>query len=126
MSRRGFVVLALDMYHHAHSLYNEEFGSSGAFLTFWPTSLYDAVQYMYKQDYVLKDEKGNRIIAVAGHSMRGFSTTMAIVTDEKDYSQTGIRKIFAGLLMGSDHSFSAYLGVNADVAFSDMASGPWI
>ncbi|MBO8139688.1 MAG: alpha/beta hydrolase [Thermosipho sp. (in: Bacteria)] len=122
MSRRGFVVLALDMYHHGHSLYNEEFDSSGAFFTFWPTSLYDAVQYMYKQDYVLKDEKGNGIIAVAGHSMGGFSTTMAIVADEKDYAQTGIRKIFAGLPMGSDHSFSAYLGVNADVAFS--AYGP--
>lgn len=118
MSRRGFIVLALDMYHHGHSLYKGEFEASSAFFTFWPTSLYDAVQYMYKQDYVLKDEMGNGIIAVAGHSMGGFSSTMAIVADEKDYAKTGIRKIFAGLPMGSDYTFSAYLGVNADVAFS--------
>ncbi|SHH23851.1 serine aminopeptidase domain-containing protein [Thermosipho atlanticus] len=122
MSRRGFVVLALDMYEHGHSLYGKEYNASGAFFTFWPVSLYDAVQYMYKQDYVLKDENGNGIIGVAGHSMGGFSTTMAIVKDEQDFAQTGIRKIYAGLPMASDYSISSYIGVTADVAF--QAYGP--
>ncbi|QTA37573.1 alpha/beta hydrolase [Thermosipho ferrireducens] len=122
MSRRGFIVLALDMYEHGHSLYGKEYKASSAFFTFWPVSLYDAVQYMYKQNYVLKDEKGNGIIAVAGHSMGGFSTTMAIVRDEQDFAQTGIRKIYAGLPMASDYSISSYIGVTADVAF--QAYGP--
>jgi len=124
LSRRGYVVLALDMYDHGHSINNTEFSSSSAFFSFWPTSIYDAVQYMYEQDYVLKDEAGNGIIAVGGHSMGGFSSTMAMVQDEQDYATTGIRKIHAGLTMGSDYSWSSYLGVTGDVAF--QAYGPRI
>src|SRR5690554_3681828 len=124
LSRRGYVVLALDMYDHGHSVNKTEFDCSGAFFSFWTSSIYDAVQYMYEQDYVLKDEAGNGIIAVAGHSMGGFSSSMAMVQDEQDYATTGIRKIHAGLTMGSDYSYTGYLGVTADVAF--QAYGPRI
>ena len=33
--------------------------------------IYDAVQYIYEQPYVLKDADGNGIIGVTGHSMGG-------------------------------------------------------
>lgn len=47
MSRRGYVVLALDMYDHGHSHGNAD--NTGGFFNFWPTSLWDAAQYMYSQ-----------------------------------------------------------------------------
>jgi hypothetical protein len=42
------------------------------FFSFWPHAICDAVQYMYEQDFVLKGENGNGIIAVSCHSMGGF------------------------------------------------------
>ena len=116
MSRRGYVVLALDMYDHGHSIANEE--NTGSFLSFWPTAIWDAVQYMYEQDYVLKDEDGNGIIAVSGHSMGGFSSTMALYYDELSYEATGIRMIYAGLSMGSDYSYTEWLGLDVNTATS--------
>ena len=71
MSRRGYVVLALDMYDHGHSHGNAD--NTGGFFNFWPTSLWDAAQYMYSQDYVAKDAQGNGQIAVSGHSIHGNS-----------------------------------------------------
>jgi alpha-beta hydrolase superfamily lysophospholipase len=59
LSRRGYVVMALDMYDHGHSAGNAQ--NTGSFLNFWPTSLYDAASWMYEQPYVLKDEAGNGI-----------------------------------------------------------------
>lgn len=114
LSRRGYVVLAMDMYDHGHSKGNEE--HTGNFLTFWPTSIYDGVQYMYQQDYVMKDENGNGVIAVSGHSMGGFSSTMALYYDELTYEQVGIRMITAGLSAGSDYSYTAWLGLDAATA----------
>lgn len=108
LSKRGFAVLALDMYDHGHSALNE--GKGGNFFAFWPTSIYDAVQYFYEQPYVLKDEAGNGIIGVTGHSMGGFSTTTAIFLDEQDYNETGIRKIAAGMTHGSDYQWTEMLG----------------
>lgn len=114
LSRRGYVVLALDMYDHGHSAGNDS--NTGSFLTFWPRALYDAVQYMYEQDYVLKDEAGNGIIGVTGHSMGGFSSSMALWYDEQDFATTGIRKIYTGISMGSDFSYTAWLGLTAEGA----------
>jgi hypothetical protein len=122
LSRRGYIVLALDMYEHGHSKNETQYESGSAFFSFWPGSLYDAAQYMYDQDYVLKDTSGNGIIAVAGHSMGGFSATMAMVTDEQSFAASGIRKIHAGLTMGSDYIWAGYLGVTSDVAA--QAFGP--
>jgi len=110
MSRRGYVVLALDMYDHGHSKGNAD--NTGGFLNFWPTSILDAVTYMYQQPYVLKDEAGNGIIAVSGHSMGGFSTTMALWMDELAYMGTGVRMIYTGLTAGSDYSYTAWLGLD--------------
>ncbi len=114
MSRRGYVVLAMDMYDHGHSKGNAE--HTGSFMTFWPTSIWDGVQYMYQQDYVLKDAQGNGMIAVSGHSMGGFSSTMALFFDEQAYAQTGIRMIKAGLSAGSDYSYTQWLGLDAATA----------
>ena len=112
LSRRGFVVLALDQYDHGHSKINASAYSSndffGMWLPFWVNSMNDAVQYMYDQPYVLKDSAGNGVIGLAGHSMGGFSTTMALAMDEMQYATTGVRKVHAGLTEGSDFSYSAF------------------
>ncbi len=125
LSRRGFVVLALDQYDHGHSKINASAYSSrdffGMWLPFWVNSMNDAVQYMYEQPYVLKDAAGNGIIGLAGHSMGGFSTTMALAMDEMQFATSGVRKVHAGLTEGSDFSYSAFAGV--DVATADSLGG---
>ncbi|WP_058306595.1 serine aminopeptidase domain-containing protein [Gracilibacillus massiliensis] len=103
MSKRGYVVLALDQYDHGHSVGTME--KPIPFFSFWPNSIYDAVQYVYEQDYVLKDENGNGIISVSGHSMGGFSSTHAVILDEMAFEETGIRKINSYLTMGSDYQW---------------------
>lgn len=114
LSRRGFVVLALDMYDHGHSKGNPD--HTGGFFKFWPEALYDAAVWMYGQPYVLKDEAGNGMIGVTGHSMGGYSSTMAIYQDEQTFAQKGYRIIAAGLSEGSDFHWSGYLGVTAEAA----------
>lgn len=114
MSRRGYVVLALDMYDHGHSSGNAD--NTGSFMNFWPTALWDAAQYMYGQDYVAKDDEGNGLIAVSGHSMGGFSSEMALYYDEQNYATAGYRVITAGLSMGADYLYTAWLGVDEATA----------
>jgi len=123
MARRGYVVLALDMYDHGHSAANAD--KTGGFLNFWPTSIFDGVKYIYGQDYVLKDEAGNGMIAVSGHSMGSFSSEMALYYDELAYQETGIRMIYAGLSTGSDYSYTGWLGLDAQTA-ADNFGGRWI
>ena len=130
LSRRGYVVLALDMYDHGHSNINEEaYGGSTAFFSlwspFWVNSMYDAVQYMYDQPYVLKDEAGNGIIGITGHSMGGFSSTVAVAKDEADFAASGIRKVYANLTEGSDFSYSGFVGVTAE-AFNAAGGGRFL
>ncbi|WP_433745837.1 serine aminopeptidase domain-containing protein [Falsibacillus pallidus] len=112
MSKRGYVVLALDQYDHGHS--KGTMKKPIPFFSFWPQAIYDAVQYMYDQDYVLKDDKGNGIIAVSGHSMGGFSANHAVMLDEKDFQKTGVRKILSSLTMGSDYQWLKALGYKED------------
>ncbi|WJY26396.1 alpha/beta fold hydrolase [Sporosarcina trichiuri] len=109
MSKRGYVVLALDQYDHGHSTGTME--KPVPFFSFWPHAIYDAVQYMYDQEYVLKDADGNGIIAVSGHSMGGFSSTNAVVLDEADFAESGVRKIYASLTMGSDYQWLKTMGL---------------
>lgn len=124
LSRRGYVVLALDQYDHGHSdLDNaayEPYAAFGVFLQawapFWVNSMHDAVAYMYEQPYVLKDEAGNGIIGVTGHSMGGFSSTMALAMDEQEAMATGVRKICCGLTEGSDFSYSGIFGIDVNAA----------
>jgi hypothetical protein len=122
-------VLALDQYDHGHSdLDNaayEQYAPFGVFLQawapFWVNSMHDAVAYMYEQPYVLKDEAGNGIIGVTGHSMGGFGSTMALAMDEQEAMATGIRKIYCGLTEGSDFSYTGIFGI--DAATADMLGG---
>lgn len=114
LSRRGYVVLALDMYDHGHSKGNAD--NTGGFFNFWPSALFDAVTYMYQQPYVLKDADGNGIIGVTGHSMGGFSTAMALYMDEMAYETSGIRMIYCGLSEGADFMYTSYMGLTPEVA----------
>ncbi len=99
LSKRGYVVLAIDMYDHGDS------SKMGAAFSFYAKSLYDAAQYMYDQDFVLKDANGNGMIGVSGHSMGGFSASYAMVFDEMDFFTSGIRKIATALPVGSDFRY---------------------
>ena len=122
LSRRGFVVLALDQYDHGHSkLDHENYTDTsffGVWLPFWANSMNDAVQYMFEQPYVLKDEDGNGLIGVTGHSMGGFSSTVALARDEQQAAESGVRKVYAGLTEGSDFMYTAFVGVDAATADS--------
>lgn len=128
LSRRGYVVLALDQYDHGHSDLNDEvyeaFGGetfTGMWFPFWINSMHDAVAYMYEQPYVLKDDAGNGIIGVTGHSMGGFGSTMALAMDEQEFMATGVRKIYCGLTEGSDFSYTGFVGI--DAATADVLGG---
>lgn len=125
LSRRGFVVLALDQYDHGHSaLSHENYADTsffGVWLPFWANSMNDAVQYMYEQPFVLKDADGNGLIGVTGHSMGGFSSTLALAFDEMQAAESGVRKVSCGLSEGSDFMYTAFVGV--DVATADALGG---
>ena len=120
LSRRGFVVLALDQYDHGHSaLSRENYNGEdffGMWAPFWINSMNDAVQYMYEQPFVLKDAAGNGILGVTGHSMGGFSSTVALANDEQQAAESGIRKVYAGLTEGSDFMYTAFVGIDAETA----------
>jgi len=125
LSRRGFVVLALDQYDHGHSTLDSQYYTDtsffGLWLPFWMYSMNDAVQYMYEQPYVLKDAAGNGVIGVTGHSMGGFSSAFALAADEMQFAATGVRKVMTGLTEGADFSYTAFIGV--DVATADSLGG---
>ena len=120
LSRRGFVVLALDQYDHGHSTIDPANYSDtsffGLWLPFWMHSMNDAVQYMYDQPYVLKDAKGNGVIGITGHSMGGFSSAAAVCMDELQFATTGVRKVMASLTEGADFSYTAIIGFDAATA----------
>ncbi|KAA2294849.1 hypothetical protein FY526_28685, partial [Clostridioides difficile] len=78
MSRRGYIVLALDMYDHGDSRWSADIPVKDLFGTFWIYSQFDAAKYIYEQDFTKKDEKGNAYVAVSGHSMGGFSTLLSM------------------------------------------------
>lgn len=100
LSKRGYVVLALDQYDHGDSVRD---GDTTGF-DFWLWSQYDAVKYMYEQDYVLKAADGAGMIAVSGHSMGGFGSRMAAYWDTLD---------------GGNQMISAVLAVGADFKWID-------
>jgi len=110
LSRRGYVVLAFSMYDHGDSTWD-----TPAQFSFYVSAMYDAVQYMYDQDYVLKDELGNGMIGVSGHSMGGFASTCAVYLDEVDFGTNGYRKIAASLPAGADYRYIPW-GQDAAIA----------
>ena len=107
MSRRGYIVLALDMYDHGNSRWAAPILVGGHFATFWIHSQFDAARYMFEQPFTLRDENGNGIIAVSGHSMGGFSSMVAVYFDEMNYLQTGYRMIHSAISVGADLSHSS-------------------
>ena len=107
MSRRGFIVLAMDMYDHGNSRWDAEIPVGGQFATFWIHSQFNAAQWAYEQPWTLRDAQGNGMIAVSGHSMGGFSSTLAMYFDELQSLQTGVRMIYAGISVGADLSFAS-------------------
>jgi pimeloyl-ACP methyl ester carboxylesterase len=115
LSRRGYVVLAFDMYDHGDSVWE-----TPAAFNFFVYAVYDAVQYMYEQDYVLKDSLGNGMIGVSGHSMGGFSSEYAVVFDEMDFATNGYRKVAASLAVGADFR---YVSPGAADLFATRSSG---
>ncbi|MDL2292866.1 alpha/beta hydrolase [Acholeplasma sp. OttesenSCG-928-E16] len=100
LSRRGYVVLAFDQYDHGDSFWD----TPGEF-SFYMTSVSDAANWLYKQDYVLKDAAGNGMLGVSGHSMGGFSSHAAVIFDELSFTVTGYRKIAASLAVGADFRY---------------------
>lgn len=125
MSRRGYIVLALDMYDHGDSRWAADIPTGSQFSTFWIYSQYDAAAYMAQQPYTKKDENGNAYLAVSGHSMGGFSTLVAMYMDEMTALQTGTRSIYAGISVGADYSYTAAIAPEEDfiAAFGDRTVG---
>ena len=107
MSRRGYIVLALDMYDHGDSRWAEPIPPGGHFGTFWIYAQFDAAKYIYEQDFTKKDANGNAYVAVSGHSMGGFSSFIAMYMDEMAALQNGYRMIYTGISVGSDFSYAA-------------------
>jgi len=110
LSRRGYIVLALDMYDHGNSRWNSNIPVGSQFGTFWIYSQFDAAAYMYQQPYTKKDARGNGYIALSGHSMGGFSTLIAMHHDEMQALKTGYRMIHAGISVGADFLYTTLLG----------------
>lgn len=106
MSRRGYIVLAVDMYDHGDSRWAGDIAVGTQFSTFWLHSQFDAAKYVYNQDYTKKDTNGNAYVAVSGHSMGGFSSMVALYMDEMASLQTGYRMIHTGISVGSDFLYT--------------------
>lgn len=102
LSKRGYVVLAMDMYDHGDSTWDSS--EYGEFM-FFKWSQYDAVQWAYKQDFVLKASDGTGMIAVSGHSMGGFSSRVAAYFDSQDVENGEPQKIAAVLAVGADFTY---------------------
>jgi dienelactone hydrolase len=107
MSRRGYIVLALDQYDHGDSRWTADIPVKDMFATFWIYSQFDAAKYIYQQPYTKKDDKGNAYVAVSGHSMGGFSSLISMYMDEMNSLKAGYRMIYAGISVGADFSYAA-------------------
>lgn len=109
LSKRGYIVYAMDMYDHGDSE-----RENGGF-TFWLTSQWDAVNWVYDNDKaLLKAADGTGMIAVAGHSMGGFSSRVAAYRDALSVKFGGTQKIVAVLSMGADYQWPETFGMSAD------------
>jgi len=107
MSKRGYIVLAFDMYDHGGSTWE----TPGAF-SFFMSSMWDAVKYVYDQPYTLKDAAGNGMIAASGHSMGAYSTELAVMQDTMAMGTQGHRKIAVSLTVGADYRYSSASIIN--------------
>jgi len=92
LSRRGFVVLAIDREGHGnYDSTNNAASTKGALFT---RGLYDAAKYLYNLNFVDKSK-----IGISGHSMGGFDTAATLMEDSSDVSQlanSSVLGVFAG------------------------------
>jgi len=125
MARRGYIVLALDMYDHGNARWDADIPVGSQFSTFWIHSQFDAVKYIYSQPFTKKDSSGNAYIAVSGHSMGGFSSLLAMYFDEMQSLQTGYRMIYAGISVGADFLYTGSVAPQAQMqaAFGSRTVG---
>lgn len=102
LARRGYVVMAYDQYDHGDSTWD-----TPSQFNFYVWSAYDAMEFLYGQDYVLKAADGTGMIGLSGHSMGGFSSEIAVAWDEFNtmmgvYSKP---KVTAMLAQGADFRY---------------------
>lgn len=102
MSRRGYVVVALDMYQHGDSYYTDEKTHSTFDFT---GAMWDAVKEVYDWDFVMKanDARRTGMIAVSGHSMGASAALSAVNSDYNNYknSSTEPQRIAAVLAVAN-------------------------
>ena len=121
LSKRGYIVYAMDMYDHGDST------STGSQFTFWLTAQYDAANWVYENEKaLLKSADDVGMIAVAGHSMGGFSSRMAAYMDAQ-YAAYGAytgykQRIVAVLAMGADYQWPETFGISADTFISNSGN----
>lgn len=99
LSRRGFVVLSMDMFSHGHS---EPVPNIGVLVT----GMYEAVKMLASLPYVDKDR-----IGITGHSLGGMSSNTAIAIDNAAPEQL----ISAVLLNSADATYVDDSGEFANV-----------
>ena len=90
LSKRGYVVVALDMYGHGDSTWDA--AENGAGLASYLPAMWDAVQEVYSWDFVMKAADGTGMIAVSGHSMGAMAALNAVATDYKTYTANPAEK----------------------------------
>ncbi|WP_045249508.1 alpha/beta hydrolase family protein [Microbacterium azadirachtae] len=109
-ARRGFVVIAIDMYSHGDSevvgsqaFWDEDNGANGT---------YDAVKYLATLPYV-----DTRRIGVTGHSNGAWSCNVAVLMDNE--AETPL--ISAVFLVNNDAIYTAAESVNSpDAGYTDL------
>ena len=124
LSRRGFIVLAIDLYDHGNSRWagNPQVvaGPISENTRVW--SLFDAAQFLFHQPFTARDSEGNGLIGVSGHSLGGLSAMMAVHRDEMQALESGHRMIAAALNQAADLAVLA--GVPFDTMLAAFGSRP--
>lgn len=121
LARRGYVVFLYDMYDHGTSTWD-----TPAAFNFYVWSAYDAMNFAYSRDEVLKAADGTGIIGLTGHSMGGFSSEAAAAFDGLDALNGMKQKCVTELALGADFRYDAYLfgGLDTMLAlFGDRSCG---
>ncbi len=115
LSKRGFVVLAVDRAGHGENTQPIE-GSLGfgGVTADYDQTLTLAGRYLYNLPYVDQSK-----IGVSGHSMGGFATSMALMKDGTDAYGFGIRLFAAGLQQAWETSYYAAPGVSVGIVKSN-------